>query len=98
MLIDELITSGIIPSNAREIAVYRFEEKQQFFKDEIEVGKACSVFLPQAIIATIQNPDKPSTRDIAKIGFNEAMLIWKQILDKTDEHFDNFLLRNKSPQ
>lgn len=94
-LVDELIVSEILPSDAREIAIYRFEEKQQFFKDEIEVGNACTIFLPQAIITTIQNPDKPSSRDITNIEFGEAMLIWKRILDKVDDYFTGIKIPNE---
>ncbi len=86
-LIDNMVNSGIITKKAEDYAIFRLEERINYFIDEIQIEKKCSSFIPTAMIYTLRHPNEPPTKDITKIDPIQALIQWNIILKVIDRHF-----------
>ena len=88
-IIDSLVKSGIITSEAEDYATYRFDERAKYFVDEIEIEMGCSHFMPTALIYTLRHPNESPTREINKIEPVDALMQWHIILKAIKQHFND---------
>lgn len=86
-VVDQLIKTKVVDNENKNLVVCRFDEKIEYFKSEIEVESQCSTFMPSAIINTLRNPTKPSTKEIIGIDFMDAIKHWGIIIGTINKHF-----------
>jgi hypothetical protein len=98
LVVDQLIKTKVVDDENKNLVVYRFDEKIEYFKSEIEVESQCSIFTPSAIINTLRNPTKPSTREITGINFMDAIEHWGIITETINKHFSKLLKTNITEQ
>lgn len=69
------------------LIINRLKNKIDFFVSEIEIELGCSMFLPIAIITTLENPDKTPTREISANDPFETLKHWKVVSDTIHAYF-----------
>ena len=88
-LIDNMVKARIILPKNEDYAIFRFDERVNYFIDEIEIEMKCSSFIPSALIYTLRHPSEVPTRDIGKVEPVQALIQWNLILKVISHYFND---------